>query len=123
MVADSLHKDEWLVMKIQGTNVEGDDIAKTVALPMGEGANGRERVRDAGVTIVGSGDELQISNVKFGSRARKLGIEQGYKIVAIELPNPARPSQNWVFIPAGLLVALIWFIQGRRALPRVNSAA
>jgi len=121
VVADSLHKDEWLVMKIQGTNVEGDDIAKTVALPMGEGANGRERVRDAGVTIVGSGNELQISNVKFGSRARKLGIEQGYKIVAIELPNPARPSQNWIFIPAGLLVALIWFIQGRRALPPVNS--
>ncbi len=112
--ADGLEKDEWLVMRIQGTSVEGDDIAKTVALPMGEGADGRERIRNAGVTIVGAEDELQISNVKFGSRAKKLGIEQGYKILAIELPNRQRPSQNWVFIPAGLLAALIWFIQGGR---------
>jgi TRAP transporter 4TM/12TM fusion protein len=113
-VADALGKDEWVVMKIQGTNVEGDEIAKTVALPMGEGANGRERIRNAGVTLVGAGNELQISDVKFGSRARKLGVERGYKILAIELPNRNRPSQNWVFIPAGLLVALIWFLQGRR---------
>jgi hypothetical protein len=119
--ADALQKDEWLVMKIQGTNVEGDDIAKTVALPMGEGADGRERIRNSGVTIVGAGNDLQISNVKFGSRARKLGIEQGYKIVAIELPNRQRPSQNWVFIPAGLLVALIWFMQKFRAPPKANS--
>ena len=113
-VADALERDEWVVMKIQGTNVEGDEITKTVALPMGEGANGRERIRNSGVTLVGAGNELQISDVKFGSRARKLGVERGYKIVSIELPNRDRPSQNWVFIPAGLLVALIWFLQGVR---------
>jgi len=113
-VADALGKDEWVVMKIQGTNVEGDEITKTVALPMGEGANGRERIRNSGVTLVGAGNELQISDVKFGSRARKLGVERGYKILAIELPNRNRPSQNWVFIPAGLLIGLIWFLQGRR---------
>jgi len=112
--ADALEKDEWVVMKIQGTNVEGDEIAKTVALPMGEGANGRERIRNAGVTLVGAGNELEISDVKFGSRARKLGVERGYKILAIELPNRNRPSQHWVFIPAALLVACIWFLQGDR---------
>ena len=112
--ADALEKDEWVVMKIQGTNVEGDEITKTVALPMGEGANGRERIRNAGVTLVGAGNELEISDVKFGSRARKLGVERGYKILAIELPNRNRPSQHWVFIPAALLVACIWFLQGDR---------
>ena len=64
---------------------------------------------------------LQISDVKFGSRARKLGIEQGYKILAIKLPNRQRPSQNWVFLPAGLLVALIWFMQASRGHLRANS--
>jgi hypothetical protein len=119
--ADALQKNEWLVVKIQGTNVEGNDIAKTVALPMGEGADGRDRIRDAGVTIVGAGNELQIANVKFGSRAKKLGVEQGYNILAIELPNRQRPSQNWVFVPAGLLVALIWSLQRGRAHLRVDS--
>ena len=70
---------------------------------MGQGANGRERLRDGGVTLSQLGTDLEVAAVKFGSRARKLGVEQGYKIVELKLPNPARPSQHWVFIPAALL--------------------
>ncbi len=114
-IADGLRTDEWLVLRIQGESVEGEKITKTVALPMGEGANGRERIRDAGVTLAGTADEPLIANVKFGSRARKLGIEQGYKIVELKLPNRERPSPYWVFIPAVLLVAFIWFLQRARA--------
>ncbi|MGH8705376.1 MAG: TRAP transporter permease, partial [Burkholderiales bacterium] len=114
-VADGLDKDEWVVMSITGENVEGEQIRKTVALPMGEGATGRERIRNAGVTLTGAGDELTIANVKFGSRARKLGVEQGYKILEIKLPNRERPSSYWVFIPAALLAAFIWLLQRARA--------
>ncbi|MGI8895312.1 MAG: DUF3394 domain-containing protein, partial [Casimicrobiaceae bacterium] len=113
--ADTLEKDEWLVLGIKGESIEGAALTKTVALPMGEGANGRERIRNAGVTVAQLGNELQIANVKFGSRARKLGIEQGYVISEIKLPNPDRPSAHWVFIPAALLAALIWFLQRMRA--------
>jgi hypothetical protein len=114
-VADGLRTDEWLVMRIQGDSVEGEKITKTVALPMGEGANGRERIRNAGVTLAGTPEVPLIANVKFGSRARKLGIEQGYRIVELKLPNRGRPSSYWVFIPAALLTAFIWFLQRRRA--------
>ena len=48
-------------------------------------------------------------------------VEQGYNILAIELPNRQRPSQNWVFVPAGLLVALIWSVQRWRAHLRADS--
>jgi len=113
-VADTLDEDEWLILKIAGENVEGREITKTVALPMGKGATGREKIRAGGVTLVALGADMQVADVKFGSRARKLGIEQGYKVVGILLPNPDRPSDYWVFIPAGLLVALIWFMQGLR---------
>jgi len=113
-VADSLRTDEWLVMRIQGDSVEGEKISKTVALPMGEGANGRERIRDAGVTLAGTANEPLIANVKFGSRAKKLGIEQGYKVIELKLPNRERPSPYWVFIPAALLAAFIWFLQRAR---------
>jgi TRAP transporter 4TM/12TM fusion protein len=117
-VADGLRRDEWLVLGIAGENLEGKQIVKTVALPMGEGTNGRERIRDAGVTIVKSGEELRISNVKFGSRARKLGIEQGFVVSELRLPNRARPAAEWVFIPAALLAALVWFLQrGRTRKP------
>lgn len=114
-VADRLQPDEWLVVRIAGQSIEGEEVKKTVALPMGEGANGREKIRAGGVTLAGLGANLIIANVKFGSRAKKLGVEQGFKIVDVQLPNEARPSPYWVFIPAGLLAWLIWVMQGFRA--------
>jgi TRAP transporter 4TM/12TM fusion protein len=113
-VADTLQKDEWLVVGIAGEDLSGEKLTKTVALPMGEGDNGRARLRDGGVTLSQLGTDLEVAAVKFGSRAKKLGVEQGYKIVELKLPNPARPSQHWVFIPAALLGWAVWWMQGRR---------
>ena len=101
-------------MAIAGTDADGDPISKTVALPMGDGANGRERLRNGGVTLSQLVSELEIASVKFGSRARKLGVEQGYKVNELMLPNPARPSPHWVLLPAAALAALVWWQQGRR---------
>ena len=64
-----------------------------------------------------------MAQVKFGSRARKLGLEQGYKIVELKLPNPARPSQHWVFIPAAALAILVWWLQGLRVRRNTTLAA
>ncbi|MBK8764249.1 MAG: TRAP transporter permease [Burkholderiaceae bacterium] len=113
-VADTLSADEWLVVGIAGTDADGDAITKTVALPMGEGANGRERLRAGGVTLSQLGSDVEIASVKFGSRARKLGVEQGYKLNELRLPNPQRPSPHWVLIPASLLGLMVWWLQGRR---------
>ena len=121
-VADKLKPEEWLVVAIAGTNIEGDEITKTVALPMGEGANGRERLRDGGVTITQLGNDLEVASVKFGSRARKLGVEQGYQIRHLLLPNPARPSPHWVLLPAGALAFALWWVQGLRLRRRVQTA-
>ena len=63
-------------------------MKKTVAIPMGEGKDGREKIRNAGVTLATLGNELTIADVKFGSRASKLGVERGFKIVELKLPNP-----------------------------------
>ena len=115
IVADTLGKDEWLAVGIAGETIEGKAITKTVALPLGEGASGRERLRSGGVTLAALGDDLTVANVKFGSRARKLGVEQGFKIVEIKLLNPQRPPPHWVFLPALLLVAVIWFVQRARS--------
>jgi TRAP transporter 4TM/12TM fusion protein len=116
-VADKLATNEWLIVSTVGQSIEGADVKKTVAIPMGEGKDGREKIRNAGITLVKLGNELQIADVKFGSRARKLGVERGFKIVALKLPNPERPSHNWVFIPAAMVAWLVWFLQGRRKKP------
>jgi len=51
--------------------------------------------------------------VRFGSRARKSGFEQGWQIDALKVPAD-RPSQHWMYLPALLLVALVFFTQGAR---------
>jgi TRAP transporter 4TM/12TM fusion protein len=114
-VADTLNADQWLVVGIAGETLNGEAQTKTVALPMGEGKTGRERLRDGGVTLSQLGSDVEVAAVKFGSRAKKLGVEQGYKVVELKLPNPARPSTHWVFIPAALLGLMVWMLQGRRA--------
>ena len=42
-VADRLTEDEWLVVGIAGETLDGELQTKTVAIPMGKGANGRAR--------------------------------------------------------------------------------
>ena len=113
-IADTLLEDEWLVVGIAGENIDGNIQTKTVAIPMGKGASGRERLREAGVTLMQQGMDFEVANVKFGSRAKKLGLEQGYKIQELKLPNPHRPSPYWVFLPALLLGVLVWRMQGQR---------
>jgi TRAP transporter 4TM/12TM fusion protein len=107
-----------LVMVIAGTTIEGDDIVKTVALRLGDrpaqgSPDGRKRLQDAGLTVVSLGGESQIARVKFGSTAQKSGFEQGWSIRSLKLPAD-RPDPHLFYLPALLLVGLVWWAQGRR---------
>ena len=98
---------------IERHDVEGEDVTKTVALQLGAPGDGRKRLADAGLHLVPLGDEVQIGTVKFGSRAQKSGFEQGWNILEVQVPS-GRPSPHWFYLPALLLVALVWLAQGRR---------
>jgi TRAP transporter 4TM/12TM fusion protein len=115
-VAQQLPEDDRLVLVIQGTSIEGDDVRKTVAVQLGAPGDGRKRLADAGLTISMLGPEVSVSAVKFGSRARKSGFEQGFKVAAVKVPTD-RPSEHWVYIPALALIALVWFLQRSRERP------
>jgi len=119
-VAKATPENFPLVVVIEGTNIEGDDIRKTVAVQLGEAGEGRARLAAAGLTFAGAGDEIRITGVKFGSRARKSGFEQGWKIAEVKVPAD-RPSEHLVYLPAAALVALVFFVQ--RARTRRASSA
>ena len=99
---------------IEGTTIEGKEISRGVLLPLGDKAdNGRARLAKVGLRVVPMGDELQVMQVQFGSRAEKLGIEQGFTIKTIE--NDAdRPAKEWMMVPALLLLGLVYWVQRRR---------
>jgi len=126
-VAAALPDKGRLIVVMEGMNLEGDDLAKTVAVTLpalpedsdlnGEAA-GRQRLATAGVTAVALGGQVQIANVRFGSTARRAGWEQGWVIHEVLVPNPSRPSEFWVYVPALLILALVWLAQGRRMRAR-----
>ncbi|AUN93835.1 TRAP transporter permease [Pseudazoarcus pumilus] len=100
---------------VEGISIEGREISKGVLLPLGEPApSATERLAQAGVGVMAFGGQVQVSTVRFGSRAARLGLEQGLTISAIELPVADRPSKDWIYIPAFALLALVWWTQRRR---------
>jgi hypothetical protein len=109
------------VLVIEGTNVEGEDVRKTVSTQLTKPGEGRARLADAGVTFSGLGDELRIGTVKFGSRAKRGGFEQGWKVTAVKVRTDA-PSEHWVFIPAFAIIAFVYFNQRRRMRPPATGA-
>ena len=112
-VAQQLAENDRLGMVIEGMNVEGEDIRKTVAVRLGAPGEGRKRLAEAGLSVAVLGDEVRILNVRFGSRAKKSGFEQDWTVAAIKVPADA-PSQHWVYFPALAIVSLVYYLQRRR---------
>lgn len=99
---------------IEGTNLDGKDIRKGVLLPLGDKGTTRERLGSSGVSAMVQGNEMLITQVRFGSRAEKLGMEQGFRIVSAEVPAD-RPAKEWLFVPALALLLLVMGLQKGRA--------
>jgi TRAP transporter 4TM/12TM fusion protein len=116
-VAKELGENDRLVLVIEGTNVEGDEVRKTVAVQLTKPGEGRARIAESGLGVSVAGEEVRVTTVKFGSRAKKSGFEPGFKVGAIKVPTE-RPSEHWVYIPALALVAFVYFLQRARLRPR-----
>jgi len=116
--------DQRIAFVVEGMNIEGDDIRKTVSLNLGDPKpTPQERLRAAGLTVTGLGDQVTISNVAFGSYAKRIGLEPGFQVVSVIQPAPGRPSQLWVYLPALALAAAIWWLQRRRVRSTADAGA
>jgi TRAP transporter 4TM/12TM fusion protein len=108
---------ETLVLVIRGETLEGEAVVKTVAVQLGEaGAQGARRLADAGLQLSVLGERVEIAGVRFGSRAKKAGFEQGWEVQSLRLPTD-RPSPHWFYLPGLAIVLLVWWRQGLRRRP------
>ncbi len=104
---------------LTGTTLEGDVVERGVLLPLGgPSASAAQRLADAGIGTERTAEGFIVTGVDFGSRAAKLGIEQGFRITAVEVPSD-RPAREWMFLPALALIAWV----ARRQIRRRDVAA
>lgn len=122
-VAAGLREGGRFVAVISGMNVEGDELSKTVAValptpPAEHGDDleqvGRNRLQQAGVSLMEFGGRTMVSNVRFGSVAAKQSWQSNWDLEEVLVKNPNRPSEVVIFIPGMLLIAFVWWLQGLR---------
>ncbi|WP_313534170.1 TRAP transporter permease [Haematobacter sp.] len=98
--------------RVEGMDLMGDDVAKTVNLRVGPGP-AAERLRDNGLMLMPLGDRLTVGPVTFGSYAARMGIEPGFEVTAV-LQRADQPSHLWPTGLALLATAGIAALQWRR---------
>ena len=112
-IAGRIPEGGRLLLRVEGMNIEGDDVNKTVSLPLTAAGEGRARIAAAGAGMTMMGNDVQVGAIKFGSAAKRVGLESGYKVSEVLLPSD-RPSKHLIYLPALALLGLIAFLQLRR---------
>jgi TRAP transporter 4TM/12TM fusion protein len=111
-----------LRISAEGMSIEGDEVSKTVMLPMGAPAAGAERLSNAGLELREEEGRVFIDMIGFGSAAEKAGLDFDFEITAV-LQQSDRPPKELMWIPALLVLGLIVWLQRRRSQSRAPAAA
>jgi TRAP transporter 4TM/12TM fusion protein len=109
-LAAKIPSDDRLAFVIEGQDLNGADVRRTIALRLDPGAGGEARLAQAGLTLRRAGDTVQVSGVRLGSPAKKAGIEVGWRVTAVK-ENAPRPSKFLFYLPALALLGLVVLLQ------------
>lgn len=96
----------WLLAE----KLDGTEVNKGVLLPLTGAGEAAERLKRFGLRVTSFAGEVQVMTVEFGSKAAKLGLAPGQKIVGVEVAAQ-RPDKEWMFIPATALLLLVVALQ------------
>ena len=107
-------------LMVKGEKDDGSEFTKTVMLPVGDSKTGAERLAEIGIETRNEEGKTLIDNVVFSSAAEKVGIDFDQEILNIQVPAK-RPPKQIMFIPAILLLALVWFVQRGRSRKLVEA--
>jgi TRAP transporter 4TM/12TM fusion protein len=102
-----------LRIAVQGTSIEGDEVSKSVILPMGASGPGAERLANAGLELRQDEGKVIIDMIGFASPAEKAGLDFDFEITGVLQPNDRLPPEV-VWVPALVLLAGMVWLQRRR---------
>lgn len=103
-----------LRLRIQTTDITGEDVIKAVRLKVSAGAGAQERLSAAGIGVSGLSTQPVIASVRPGSEAARLKLKPGDRVDSLSLANTKRPNAFLFAIPAVILLAGLALLQRRR---------
>jgi hypothetical protein len=98
---------------VSGMTFDGEQVQKTVLLPLGPKADGTERLRHAGLVLNVTGDGAKVLRTRFGTPAKDYGIGTGWTVDTVKMPSD-RPPKELMFLPALALLGVVMALQRRR---------
>lgn len=113
-IVDATPEGGALRLRIQTTDISGEDVVKAVRLKLGPQAPASERLAAAGIGVSGISVQPVITSVRPGSEAARLKLKPGDRIEQLTTANTNRPSAFLFAIPAILLMAALAWVQRRR---------
>ena len=111
--AENVPPEGNLRMTVEGENLDGKFVSRTVMLPLGPAGDGEARLAEAGLELRTEDGKVFADNVMFGSAAQDVGIDFDWEILNLEV-DAERPPKQLMFIPALLLLGFIAWSQRRR---------
>ena len=102
-----------LRLKVEGIDLEDNEVSKSVILPLGPAATGPERLEFAGLELRDEDGRIFIDNLVFGGPAEKAGIDFDFEVTEILVASD-RPPKELMFIPALLLLGIVIMLQRAR---------
>ncbi|OUR67109.1 C4-dicarboxylate ABC transporter, partial [Marinomonas sp. 42_23_T18] len=93
-----------LRITVEGENIDGRWVNKTVNLPIAKEGSANDRLyKAAGLEVREENGALYIDNLVFGGYAEAQKLDFDWQITRFQLETQ-RPAKEWFFIPAFLLV-------------------
>ncbi|MDJ0640437.1 MAG: TRAP transporter permease [Paracoccaceae bacterium] len=119
-MAEAAPDDASLRVRLTGENLNGEPVDARYLLPLGPaGGDGASRLFDgAGIEFRDEDGKIFVDNLNFGGPAEQLGIDWDWELVELEVPAERLPKEVF-YIPALLLVGLVFLLQ-RRRMPKTE---
>jgi hypothetical protein len=122
-IVETIPPNGFVRLQVEGMDAMGRDVSKVVMVRLGEPGSAEERLRETGMGVMVLGDQVQVTDVTFGSQAARYGVDFGMNITEVLVPDADRLPKEIMIIPALLLLGLVFLLQWRRlsAAPATRS--
>jgi len=113
-VAEELPDKGLLRVHVVGETLEGDMVDKVVMLPVGSPGAGKDRLAmAAGLELREEEGKMFVDNLVFGGAAEKQKLDFDWEVVDVQ-QRADTPDKRWFYIPAILLLIVVWKTQTAR---------